>query len=160
MPWMNDPLVLYHGTTGRFADAIANYGIDLARCRPFSDFGQGFYTTPCLDQAKAHANNLFGRLAPLAWRPVHPGPDPVCAAYITFAADRCDLAALDHLAFVSPTADWRSFVGYCRGGGAPHIPSKGTNYDVVYGPIQWIPGIARRRDYDKLVFIAQMQLMC
>jgi hypothetical protein len=45
MAWVNGPLKLFHGTTGAFADDIARGGIKLARCRPKSDFGLGFYVT-------------------------------------------------------------------------------------------------------------------
>lgn len=39
-------MILYRGTN------IDIQSIDLAVCRPYKDFGRGFYTTEVLDQAK------------------------------------------------------------------------------------------------------------
>jgi hypothetical protein len=136
MAWGNDPLRLYHGTTGLFADAIHTSGIDLAKCRLLSDFGRGFYTTPNLAQAKEHANTLYGRRAALARASWSTEPNPQCAAYLEYTVDRTVLAAATHLAFVSPNRDWEEFVQHCRQTGAPHIPHTAQNYDVVYGPLQ------------------------
>ena len=39
-------MMLYHGTN------INIQSIDLALCRPYKDFGKGFYTTDILEQAQ------------------------------------------------------------------------------------------------------------
>jgi hypothetical protein len=150
MAWVNNPVTLFHGTTGRFADAIANFGIDLKVCRPLSDFGRGFYTTSNLAQAIEHANNIYRRRNALYHRGTE--PDPLCAAYLTFQVDRTELAKLTDLVFVSPTVDWQEFVRYCRSTGGHHMPSSGRDYDLVYGPVQRFAGIAHPWNYEQVSF--------
>jgi len=38
-------MILYHGSNVEIGT------IDLGRCRPYKDFGKGFYTSPILEQA-------------------------------------------------------------------------------------------------------------
>ncbi len=45
-------MILYHGTN------IDIQSIDLALCRPYKDFGRGFYTTELLDQARKMAKRV------------------------------------------------------------------------------------------------------
>src|SRR5207237_10469350 len=49
-PWTDQDIVLYHGTTGAFAQDILN-GIDETTGGFLKDFGRGFYTTTRLDKA-------------------------------------------------------------------------------------------------------------
>lgn len=51
-------ITFYHGTTKFFASRIRKHGIDLTRGRSDIDFGQGFYTTTDLRQARQWANKL------------------------------------------------------------------------------------------------------
>jgi hypothetical protein len=152
MAWVNGPLKLFHGTTGAFADDIARGGIKLARCRPKSDFGLGFYVTPNLDQAKLHANQVFRRRGALASQHGAPRQSPICAACIEFEIDRRDLSKLTHLAFGGPSADWHFFVQYCRVSGGPHVPLTKENYEVVYGPLALLDGRSYPPDYEQVSF--------
>lgn len=45
-------MILYHGTN------IDIQSIDLALCRPYKDFGRGFYTTELLEQARKMAKRV------------------------------------------------------------------------------------------------------
>ena len=45
-------MMLYHGTN------IDIQSIDLALCRPYKDFGRGFYTTEILEQAQKMAKRV------------------------------------------------------------------------------------------------------
>ena len=45
-------MTLYHGTN------IDIQAIDLALCRPYKDFGKGFYTTELMEQAKKMAKRV------------------------------------------------------------------------------------------------------
>ncbi len=59
-PWRNQRITLYHGTISIHVKAI-QAGINLTLGRHNTDFGQGFYTTTVLDQAKAWAWDQVGR---------------------------------------------------------------------------------------------------
>lgn len=45
-------MILYHGTN------LDIQSIDLALCRPYKDFGRGFYTTEILEQAQKMAKRV------------------------------------------------------------------------------------------------------
>jgi hypothetical protein len=134
MAWTNGPLELYHGTVRPYAQNITNPpGIQLARCKPNTDFGKGFYVTRIFDQAVRYANSKyseltddFGRLG---------GFDPEAAAVVTLSISLDDLGALETLAFVQPTPDWREFVRHCQLPGNHGHRGAGNPYDVVYGPL-------------------------
>jgi hypothetical protein len=131
--WNNSPVRLYHGCDDRSAAAIQaarpgfGHGIDLARCRPRTDFGQGFYTTTSEHQAKQWANERIRRMSK--------GALPALAAtVIAFDVVRDDLADQEDLVFVIDGPDFYALVNYCRAGFAPHGRAAGI-YDVVYGPV-------------------------
>jgi hypothetical protein len=46
-------VILFHGSNVKVSD------IDLSKCRPYKDFGQGFYLTDILE----HANQMAVRVA-------------------------------------------------------------------------------------------------
>jgi hypothetical protein len=121
--WVNQNLVLYHGSTEADVPSILA-GVDVKRGRMATDFGQGFYTTTVESQAYSRGRQvarLFGG------RP----------AVIRFEVDRDALAELEILCFVrgSPDAhDFWSFVSHCRDGGH-HSRQAGDWYDVVIGPV-------------------------
>jgi hypothetical protein len=55
--WGNPGMTLYHGSN------IEIGRIDVSKCRPYKDFGKGFYTTPFAEQAWAMARRtarLYG----------------------------------------------------------------------------------------------------
>lgn len=130
--WNNGPVRLYHGCDDRSAAAIRTprhpfrHGIDLARCRLRTDFGQGFYTTTSEHQAKQWANQRIRRISKVS-------PAPV-ATVIAFDVARDDLAVQEDLVFVVDGPDFYALVNYCRGGFTPHGRAAGV-YDVVYGPV-------------------------
>jgi hypothetical protein len=151
MAWTNAPAVVYHGTIQPSANDI-RVAIDLTKCKPVNDFGQGFYVTTHLDQAKQMANIRYRRSHALTYARHRPGlsPSPGAAAVVEFTIDRLAVGSLDTLAFVRPTSDWREFVAYCRSYGRNHFPG-GSFYDIVYGPISLIGGEAKP-DSDQISF--------
>jgi hypothetical protein len=153
--WTNPPLSVYHGTDNRSAGAIGvtspaplpAFIPNLALCRPFTDFGQGFYTTTNLHQARQWANTR-----------VLGGPGlGAYAVVLRFDLDRDWLASLDTLAFVRPTADFWSLVTDCRQGFPPHQrqPPAPLPYEVVYGPVTLWPQILVISDCVQVSFHTQ-----
>lgn len=124
--WANPPLTLYHGTTRSHVQSLLS-GIIPARGRPYTDFGQGFYTTTVERQARSWAWQLSQRTL---------GHQP---AIIRFDVPRDHVAILECLWFVRGTrsaADFWSLVIHCRTGASAHgrIDNQGW-YDVVIGPV-------------------------
>jgi hypothetical protein len=168
MPWQNGPLVLYHGCDDVSAQAISlpsppyNHSINLTYCSPLTDFGQGFYTTTNLHQAKNWANLRCQRL-----RSAIP-PNNVSAVVLEFNVDRNVLARLDTLSFVTegsdpakpppPNTDYWEFVQYCRLGRGTHKLG-GGNYEVVYGPVSLWPQILVIKDCDQISFHTPLSLL-
>jgi hypothetical protein len=70
---------------------LRGFVVNLSLCRPLTDFGQGFYTTTSLHQAREWANARVRRV--LAPTQQH------TAVVIQFSLDRDWLARLDALAF-------------------------------------------------------------
>src|SRR5262245_44114398 len=100
MTWMNGPLTLYHGCDLASANAIMDpnhptkHRIMLNLCKRRTDFGQGFYTTTNLHQAKNWANLRCKRLgANVSTVPV--------ASILQFSVDRDSLAGMKSLCFVT-----------------------------------------------------------
>ena len=87
MAWTNGPLDLYHGCDDEAAVAIFKTGVDLSKCKLLADFGQGFYTTTNLIQAKSWANRRCKATS------VAPGRRAI-ASVIRFDVDRDQLARL------------------------------------------------------------------
>jgi hypothetical protein len=138
LAWQNDDLILFHGCTNqslRPRDPVGiavnglPHGIDHTVGAKRPDFGQGFYATTWLQQAKGWANN---RVRKVSRR--HPN---AMAIVLRFAMKRDDLAELEDLVFITDRAGYFPFIGYCRAGGAPHAPAaiRQQPYDVVYGPV-------------------------
>ena len=137
LSWTNGPLVLYHGTTDDAASAIKKparawaHGIDLDLCKPFRDFGRGFYLTTVLRQAESWADRKFRQ---------HPkSKKTACSAVLRFEVDRNQLAPLLSLCFVTESAglnsDYWDFVQHCRKRRTTHLLQENKNYDVVFGPV-------------------------
>jgi hypothetical protein len=137
--WSNQDLIVYHGTDNQQAGLVAPiapgggpvaaaFRPNLARCRRFTDFGRGFYTTTSLHQATQWANARVRKvLAPI-------GP-PQFAVVLGFVIDRDLLAACEQLAFVRNTPDYWALVRTCRNGFLPHQRAVNRPYDVVIGPV-------------------------
>ena len=136
--WSNGLLTAFHGTdSGSLAgygplalDApLAGFAVDIARCRPNTDFGQGFYLATNDHQARQWANTRVHRLR-------GPRSTRLQAIVLSFAIDRDLLAGADILAFVVATTDYWDLVHDCRLGFAPHSRAGAKKYyDVVYGPV-------------------------
>jgi hypothetical protein len=69
--WSNGPLTAYHGTDSLalapygslvLHNPVAGFSISIARCRPNTDFGQGFYLTTNDHQARQWANARVRRM--------------------------------------------------------------------------------------------------
>jgi hypothetical protein len=125
--WINQDIVLYHGTVDFFAAAIEKGPIRVGLGRPGTDFGPGFYTTTVYRQAHTWAAQLAATKA---------GALP---AVIEIKISRQDLAGLQVLAFVRgdfDANDYWSLVHYCRGGATDHgRPHPDRSYDLIYGPV-------------------------
>lgn len=121
--WANPAMTLYHGTIAASAQAIVTRGVDLLHSRKYLDFGEGFYLTTSLHQARAWAAQKSLRL----------GDQPrVCQ----FDLDRDQLAHLEALCFVRAdidATDFWAFVRSCRIGLRGH--GRDRWYDIVIGPV-------------------------
>jgi hypothetical protein len=154
--WNNDKLTLYHGTDtlslalnpnmpySFTVGQVIPFTVDLSLCRPATDFGQGFYVTTSLHQAKEWANAKQGRVA-----------GGSLAVVLRFDVDRNWLAGQDTLVFVRGVQDYWDFVAHCRGGLAvhnryPHHP--GSAYDVIYGLVTIWPRRILLLDCDQVSF--------
>lgn len=125
--WTNQPLRVYHGTTGMHADAILHSGVQIGSGRPERDFGSGFYTTTLREQAENWA-----------WRQCRES-EGTAPAVLEITVDRDALGELETLAFVRgerEAEDFWSLVAHCRSGATDHgRRGDEARYDVVIGPV-------------------------
>jgi Protein of unknown function (DUF3990) len=125
--WINQDIIVYHGTVDTFAAAIVSGPIVVGRGKPNTDFGPGFYTTTLKRQAHMWAAQISA---------TRPGTSP---AVIEITINRLSLAGLDTLSFVRgdfDADDYWSLIHHCRKGALDHgraLPR--PYYDVVYGPV-------------------------
>ena len=116
-------MMLYHGTN------IDIQSIDLALCRPYKDFGKGFYTTDILEQAQ----NMAKRVTKIY------GGNPIVNIYeITDNyKENSELNILDFGGI--PSEKWAVFVMNNRSRSFRDFNSSDCNfdykYDIVIGPI-------------------------
>ena len=149
--WSNQPLKVYHGcddvSASKIVPTIGGHAIDLARGRPATDFGQGFYTTTNVRQAEQWANRRyhFGQ-----------AQGAKSAAVVGFTIDRDAMASLDDMAFVrddfAPNSDYWQLVAHCRGGNDHARVGTRGYYDVVYGPVSLYPQFLVIPDADQISF--------
>ncbi|MGJ5026520.1 DUF3990 domain-containing protein [Bradyrhizobium sp. HKCCYLS2038] len=112
-------------------------------CRPFTDFGQGFYVTTNLHQAKQWANTR------VISRP-NPG---LVAIVMQFQLRRDWLASLESLSFIRPASDFWDLVADCRIGFPPHQRMSARRaYDMVSGPVTLWPQLLTIQDCDQISF--------
>src|SRR5450432_2421716 len=105
--WSNQDLVVYHGTTSKFASDIETRTIDVTRGKRNTDFGPGFYTTTLKRQAQMWAAQISASRA---------GSIP---AVVEITILRTSLATLATLSFVRgdfDAEDYWSLVHHCRKG--------------------------------------------
>lgn len=113
-------MILYHGSNMPVAE------IRLERCRPYKDFGAGFYTTPYPDQARhmaARTARLYG------------GEDVVSV----FGFDQDKATGLNVRIFDKPSTEWAHFIMNNRSRAFSDSESPDCNlaaqYDIVIGPV-------------------------
>ena len=115
---------LYHGSN------IIIENIDLSKCRPYKDFGQGFYLTTLLEQAQKMAQRV-SRIY---------GGNPMVTVF-DFDEKLLSSTELKARLFDSekPSAEWALFVSNNRKEGLTEIESTDCNqdlrYDIVVGPV-------------------------
>lgn len=157
--WTNGDLTVFHGTDsaaiglGSPPPGLASLPqpaamtVDLSKCKRLTDFGQGFYTTTSLHQAKQWANARLRRV-------LAPGPTTQFAVVISFSINRDELGDLETLGFVRGTLDYWDFMQDCRAGFPPHQRASPRNaaYDVVYGPVSLWQQILLIQDCDQISF--------
>lgn len=114
-------MILYHGSN------LDIDIIDLSKCRPYKDFGQGFYLTEMKEQA-IKMSNRTARIY---------GGNPVVNVFSVTDAALLD-STLSIRKFDSPSEEWASFVIANRNRKKVVIDSdnnKDCRYDIVIGPV-------------------------
>lgn len=104
---------LYHGSN------LAIDEIDLSKCKPYKDFGQGFYLTEIKEQAEQMAKRTSA---------IH-GGEPVVTE---FDFDEAALQTLSVKIFENPCEEWALFVMANRS----RYSAQPTHcFDIVIGPV-------------------------
>jgi len=116
-------MILYHGSN------IEIMEIDLGKCRPFKDFGKGFYTTPVKEQALAMAKRTVK---------IYKEGTP-CITEYSFDVTRLEDPQFNIKRFFNPDINWARFVINNRNHdfkdiGRPECNSD-SKYDIVSGPV-------------------------
>ena len=145
-PWSNQNLSLHHGTDLPSARNILEKGVDVQQGKFYRDFGQGFYCTTLVTQAREWSIIKAQRLKGVP-------------AVVQFSLPREELSKVSSLVFVlgNPSAfDFWNFVQFCRAGGqahARHFSGLAQPYDVVYGPVaqNW-ESLKQKPDADQISF--------
>lgn len=151
--WINQPLILYHGTIERYARRI-EVGLDITNARVNTDFGRGFYTTTWREQAITMSSKI---------EVLHPGERPYI---VIFMVDRNTLSGLRMLSFVRGDRnadDFWALVRNCRlreANHANHAVPDLVWYDVVSGPVakKWRRNYECRPGYDQISFHTERAL--
>lgn len=114
----------YHGTINDSADKIVD-NIDISAGRTFTDFGQGFYVTNNLNQAKEWALKKFYDYKELNHN--------LIPTIVVMELDIEKLSQLNGQEFDHPSTQWAQFIFNCRKAG-----KRGGLYhhdDYVCGPL-------------------------
>lgn len=154
MVWNNNRyLTLYHGTDLASANKIINSSIQLNFCKPLTDFGQGFYTTTYLHQAKNWANIRVLRLN----RKKKGNTQSAAVLEIKVSYDA--LVTLKTLCFVtegnSTKSDFWDLIRNCRQSRKKHFLDNQGNqqyYDVVFGLVSLWPQTLVINNCDQVSF--------
>ena len=110
-------MILYHGSNTQVE------AVDLSRCRPNKDFGQGFYLTPHKSAAEKMALRTVRRF----------GGTPFL---MTYDFDEAQLEKLNQKLFDVPSVEWAMFVMANRRADVDAQDHNLDNrYDVVVGPV-------------------------
>ena len=108
-------MILYHGSN------IAIDRIDLEKCRPYKDFGKGFYLTDIRQQAE--------RMAARTVKMFKGEPTLTC---FEFDFDEAVKKGLNIKVFNTPDEEWARFVMANRD---INVPQPCHDYDIVIGPV-------------------------
>ena len=110
-------MILYHGSNTKVE------AVDLSRCRPNKDFGQGFYLTPDKSAAEKMALRTVRRF----------GGTPFL---MTYDFDEAQLEKLNQKLFDVPSVEWAMFVmANRRADNNAKDHNLDNKYDVVVGPV-------------------------
>jgi hypothetical protein len=116
-------MILYHGSNMEIEK------VDLGKCKPFKDFGCGFYTTPLREQAVSMAERTVR-----IYREGKP-----CVTEFFFDDAHLASPALNIKHFKEPGNEWAKFVINNRNHSFPDIKNPCCNtdnkYDIVIGPV-------------------------
>ena len=104
---------LYHGSNTKIEK------IDLSKCRPYKDFGQGFYLTEIREQAEKMASRTAH---------IYEG-EPIVTK---FEFDESALTKLSVKQFDGPNEEWALFVLANR---SKENQQPTHSYDIVIGPV-------------------------
>lgn len=108
-------MILYHGSNTPIQK------IDLSKCRPYKDFGKGFYLTDIKEQAQ--------RMAAKTARIFDGEP---CLTAFEFSLDRAEAEGLKIKKFEALDYEWARFVIANRD---LNKPQPCHDYDIVIGPV-------------------------
>ena len=125
LPWSDQDLQLFHGTTLPAAQNIVTHGVDVAVGKPNCDFGKGFYCTTSESQARK-------------WSFIKANRTTQVPAVVVLQVSRIDLAALRDLVFVRgdmEAKDYWSFVHHCRKTKWATVTPDSLPYDLIYGTV-------------------------
>ena len=115
-------MILYHGSN------VAIHQIDLSRCRPYKDFGKGFYLTTIEAQAVAMANRTTR---------IQGAGSPIVTIFDL--DDGWRESGLNILEFSHPSREWAEFVVNNRDRQFEDLSSLHCNrlnqYDIVCDPV-------------------------
>ena len=131
-------LTLYHGTSLSVPNPIAKIG------RKNMDFGQGFYATKILEQAKSWAMIIAERKG----RNVKPFVN-----IYEFDIDKAQLYGVRFKVFETYDIEWLDYVVACRKG-----LDVSTDYDIVEGGVANDNVIDTVEDYEKGIITAEQAL--
>jgi hypothetical protein len=132
IPWTNQDLVLYHGTSDADWSDPENDPVRIPNFIEKKDFGRGFYTTTSLPQARSWAYRRSTRRRSRG-RATAAGP-----LVIEFVFSRDVFAGLDSISFVrgdEQSDDYWSLVHHCRRGGHHGRNVNAGWFDVAMGPL-------------------------
>ena len=106
-------MILYHGSNTKIEK------IDLSKCRPYKDFGKGFYLTEIREQAEKMASRTAH---------IYEG-EPIVTE---FGFDESALSKLSVKQFDGPNEEWALFVLANR---SKEHEQPTHSYDIVIGPV-------------------------
>ena len=113
---------LYHGSNTEFAE------INLEKCRPYKDFGRGFYLTTIEEQAILMAKRTSRIFSGIPY-----------VTEFEFNDEILNGGNLSIKVFDAPTAEWAMFVLNNRNRNFSDISDSNCNqdnkYDIVVGPV-------------------------